>query len=143
MESLSDKVADLKACNIIKKRLQHRCFPVNIAKSLRTSILKIICKRLLLPLEVFCIRNLLILAMTMVHLVYKKTLYVCSLSIFFNYNCILVYEIPFLNTLCSIYRSNMPLWKIQDIVWINFDFFAIDESSKKFLRNDVVPGLFS
>ena len=64
MESHSDKVADLKACNIIKKRLQHRCFHVNIAKSLRTSILKIICKRLLLPLEVFCIRNMLILAMT-------------------------------------------------------------------------------
>ena len=82
MEYISNKVAGLNACNLIKKRLQHRCFPVNIAKSLRTSILKIICKRLLLPLEVFCIRNLLILAMTMVHLVYKKTLYVCSLSIF-------------------------------------------------------------
>ena len=26
----------LKACNFIKKRLQHRCFPVNIAKLLRT-----------------------------------------------------------------------------------------------------------
>ena len=27
----------LQACNIIKKRLQHRCFPVNIAKFLRTA----------------------------------------------------------------------------------------------------------
>ena len=27
----------LKSCNFIKKRLQHRCFPVNIAKYLRTS----------------------------------------------------------------------------------------------------------
>ena len=27
----------LKACNFIKKRLQHRCFPVNIAKFLRTA----------------------------------------------------------------------------------------------------------
>ena len=53
MKSLSDKVADLKACNIIKKRLEHKCFLVNIAKSLRASILKIICKWLLLPLEVF------------------------------------------------------------------------------------------
>ena len=26
------KVAGLKACNFIKKRLQHKCFPVNIAK---------------------------------------------------------------------------------------------------------------
>ena len=25
-------VAGLKACNFIKKRLQHRCFPVNIVK---------------------------------------------------------------------------------------------------------------
>ena len=35
-------------CNFIKKRLQRRCFPVNIAKLLRTSILKNICERLLL-----------------------------------------------------------------------------------------------
>ena len=34
--------------NAIKKRLQHRCFPINIAKFLRTSILKNICERLLL-----------------------------------------------------------------------------------------------
>ena len=27
----------LKACDFIKKRLQHRCFPVNIAKFLRTA----------------------------------------------------------------------------------------------------------
>ena len=59
----------------MKERLQHRCFPVNIAKSLRTSILKIICKQLLLPLEVFCVRNLLILAITMLYLVYKKTIW--------------------------------------------------------------------
>ena len=53
MESLSNRVAGLKASHVIKERLQHRCFPVNIAKSLRTSILKIICKRLPLPLDVF------------------------------------------------------------------------------------------
>ena len=29
------KIAGLKDCNFIIKRLQHRCFPVNIAKSLR------------------------------------------------------------------------------------------------------------
>ena len=34
--------------NFIKKRLQHRCFPVNIAKILKTPILKSICERLLL-----------------------------------------------------------------------------------------------
>ena len=35
--------------NFFKKRLQHRCFPVKIAKVLRTPILKNICERLLLP----------------------------------------------------------------------------------------------
>ena len=32
-------------CNFIKKRLQHKCFPVNIAKFLRTPILTNICER--------------------------------------------------------------------------------------------------
>ena len=30
LESLFDKVADLKGYNFIKRRPQHRCFPVNI-----------------------------------------------------------------------------------------------------------------
>ena len=34
-------------CWSLKKRLQHRCFPMNIAKFLRTSILKNICERVL------------------------------------------------------------------------------------------------
>ena len=36
--SLFKKVAGLKLCNIVKKRLQHRCFPVKFAKSLRTPL---------------------------------------------------------------------------------------------------------
>ena len=52
LESVCNKVADLQTSNFINKRLQHRSFPVNIAESLRTPILKIIWKRLLLPLEV-------------------------------------------------------------------------------------------
>ena len=32
----------------LKKRLQHRCFPVNIERFLRTSILNSICEQLLL-----------------------------------------------------------------------------------------------
>ena len=36
----------LRACNFVKKRLQHRCFPVNYAKFLRN-----ICERLLLHYE--------------------------------------------------------------------------------------------
>ena len=53
-------LASGKACNFIKKRLQHRCFLVNIGKFLRTPILKNICERLLLlkhsqlPSPCFC-----------------------------------------------------------------------------------------
>ena len=47
LEFIFRKVADLQACNIIKKRPQHRCFPVNIAKLLILPILKTICKQLL------------------------------------------------------------------------------------------------
>ena len=37
LESYFNKVADLKACSFVKKWLQHRCFPMNIAKFLRTA----------------------------------------------------------------------------------------------------------
>ena len=37
------KIAGLKACNFIRKKPQQSCFPVNIAKFLRLSILKNIC----------------------------------------------------------------------------------------------------
>ena len=36
--------------NFIKKRLQHKCFPVHIEKFLRTPILKNICQQLFSPL---------------------------------------------------------------------------------------------
>ena len=39
LESLFTKVAELKACNPIKKRLQHSCFPANLGKSLKTAFL--------------------------------------------------------------------------------------------------------
>ena len=38
LESLFNKVAGLQACNFIKKRLQHKCFPMNILKFLRAAI---------------------------------------------------------------------------------------------------------
>ena len=34
LESLCNEVAGLQACKVIKKRFQHRCFPMNIAKFL-------------------------------------------------------------------------------------------------------------
>ena len=48
LESLFNKVAGLKACDFVKKRLQYRCYPVNTANFLRTHILKNICEWLLL-----------------------------------------------------------------------------------------------
>ena len=44
LECLFSKAAGLQA-NSIKTRRQRRCFPVNIAKFLRTPILKNVCKR--------------------------------------------------------------------------------------------------
>ena len=44
---------------LLKKRLQNRCFPINIAKFLRTSILKNIYKLLLLKIHVIFFPSLL------------------------------------------------------------------------------------
>ena len=44
-----NRLLDFKTCNFLEKGLQHSCFPVNIAKFLRTVILMKICKQL--PLE--------------------------------------------------------------------------------------------
>ena len=46
---LIDLQASRPATSFKKKRLQHRCFPMNIAKFLRTLILKKICEQMLLP----------------------------------------------------------------------------------------------
>ena len=43
--------SSLQTCKFSKKRLQHRCFPVNITKFLRAPILKNICRWLLLLLS--------------------------------------------------------------------------------------------
>ena len=43
-----NKVADLQTCNFIKKTLLHRCFPVNIVKFVRASVLNNICVQLIL-----------------------------------------------------------------------------------------------
>ena len=42
-KSFFNNVTGLQACSFIKRRLQCRCFPVNIADFLRTPILKNIC----------------------------------------------------------------------------------------------------
>ena len=50
LESPFNRLAGLKTCNFLKKIIQHRCFPVNISKFLRTLILTKICEQLLLQL---------------------------------------------------------------------------------------------
>ena len=47
LESFFKNVAGLKACNFIKKRPEHRCFPVNTAKFLVLLNSKSNCQRLL------------------------------------------------------------------------------------------------
>ena len=49
LEQGSNNVAGCKACNLIKKRLQHSCFRVNIAKFPIISVLEDIC--ICLPLK--------------------------------------------------------------------------------------------
>ena len=55
LECLFYKVASFQACNIIKKRLLHRSFPLKIDKFLRATILKSIYERLLLCTDYFII----------------------------------------------------------------------------------------
>ena len=50
-ESLFNKVAGLRPATLLKKRLWHRCFPVNFAKFLRTPFLQNTSGRLLLKNE--------------------------------------------------------------------------------------------
>ena len=49
LESLFNKVTGLQTWNLLRKRLWHRCFSLNIAKLLKIIILKNICKKLLFP----------------------------------------------------------------------------------------------
>ena len=46
LKSIFINIVDLRACNFIKKRLQHRWFPVKFAKFLTAPILKNICEKL-------------------------------------------------------------------------------------------------
>ena len=48
---LFNKAAGLQVCNFIKKRLQHRCFPVIIANFFKNTYFKNICERLLLFIQ--------------------------------------------------------------------------------------------
>ena len=51
LASVFNNFSGVQAGSFFKKRLQHRCFPANIAKFLTTTFLKNICERLLLKSE--------------------------------------------------------------------------------------------
>ena len=53
-ENFTGKHLCLKACNFIKKKLQHKCFPVKFAKFLRAATLKNMYEKLPLHLNIFC-----------------------------------------------------------------------------------------
>ena len=48
------KVAGLRSATLLKRRLWHRCFPVNFAKFLRTAFLQNTSERLLLCIIIIC-----------------------------------------------------------------------------------------
>ena len=47
------KLRAFRSKTLLKNRLQHKCFPVNIVKKLRIPILQSICERLLLFISMF------------------------------------------------------------------------------------------
>ena len=85
--SLSNKVKDFLACNVIKKRLQHRCFPVKFEKCLRTPTFKNLYGQLLL--------NIIILQQ------------ICIVFIFGSITIVCVY-IYILYIYIYIWRQNIP-----------------------------------
>ena len=53
LESLFNKAAGLRSGTLVKKRLQHRCFPVSITKFLRIPIFENICEWLSLYFRIY------------------------------------------------------------------------------------------
>ena len=56
-ESLFNKVAGLRHVTFLKKRLWHRCFPMNFAKLLRTPFLKSTLVAASIYIHLFNLRN--------------------------------------------------------------------------------------
>ena len=53
-----NKISGLKFATLLKKRLWHRCLPVNFAKFLRTPFLQNTCGRMLLSVDVTLITKI-------------------------------------------------------------------------------------
>ena len=125
-------VGDIQPCNFVKKRTQHRCFSVHIAKFLRTSILKKISYWLFLPLEVFC-KDFVDISYENVS--FRKVQDSIWLQVMYYLTRITYWFVKYLFwidgdklrvlpedfSLRRSYRSNHPLWEIHGIAWTNFD----------------------
>ena len=74
--------SDMKACNFIKKRLQHRCFSVNIVKFLRAPFWKNICKPLLLRVAFMYKKEILISFHIKLKTEWQKIIYLIFFSLF-------------------------------------------------------------
>ena len=91
--SVKEGVLKNFAYNFIKKRLQHRCFPVKLAKFLRTSIFKNTFERLLLQdiiektIHLFPSQNQDLVIITITFEAFKFLLSFCAVIIFANLYC--------------------------------------------------------
>ena len=90
LESFLNKVAGLQASISIEKRLQHSCFPVNIAKFLRTPILRYIFER---SNDCFCISET---------KTKNNVIYILPENFIFNFRIYKIfYLLSFLNFSCT------------------------------------------
>ena len=147
LEPVFNKVAVVQVCNVIKKRLQHRCFPVNIAKSLRAPILIIICERLPQSLELFC--------KDFVDISYENASFgiledsTAATYLFLNYNCILSSEISFFGLMATNSVLTKHLTRAVFIAQIShyenltalhkLISFTIDESDQVKISREIMP----
>ena len=133
LESLLDKVPILQACNFIKKRLQHSCFPVKFAKYLRTpffyrtpmvagcfwstvlseAFVDISCGECFMShtRSITMAAGYLYYFLIKIAFWFLKHLFRSMGTLYINYLRALAKSF----TLCSIYRSNQPLWEIYGI----------------------------
>ena len=129
MESPFNRLAGFKTCNFLKKGLQHRCFPVNIAKLLSTIILMIICEQLLLQ---FLILTVNISSWVLVSALNSIGLLQRSSSRFkeFSLRCLVAGSLAEMVTLCYSLSLVVPLVVIP---CLSLSFFVIRCHSLSFV----------
>ena len=79
LKSHFNKVADQKACNFVKKKLRHRCFPVKFAKFFRTPFFT---EHLCVAASEYTVFHSFTLALEQNRINYNETLHAQSTRIF-------------------------------------------------------------